>query len=88
MLIGNGSNNSTRSSNTQSQDTSITANVKASLIRDNQIDAFNIKVTTYYGVVTLNGYVTDAAQISKSIKHASTITGVKRVTSNLIIINQ
>lgn len=88
MLVGNGSNNHARSSNIQSQDTSITSNVKAALIRDHQIDAFNIKVTTYHGAVTLNGYVKESAQISKSIKHAYTVTGVKHVTSNLIIINQ
>jgi len=69
-----------------SSDISITSRVKATLIKDNKIDAFDINVDTNRGVVTLYGHVNNSAQLTRVIKLARTISGVKKVTSKLIII--
>ncbi|MBL4744356.1 MAG: BON domain-containing protein [Cycloclasticus sp.] len=69
-----------------SEDISITASVKATLIKDNQIDAFDINVDTYRSVVTLHGHVKSSSQISRAIKLSRTINGVKKVISKLIVI--
>lgn len=68
------------------QDVGITASVKATLIKDSQIDAFNINVDTYRGVVTLYGHTKSSAEISKAIRLARTINGVKKVVSKLVVI--
>jgi len=75
-----------RRTGAMTSDVNITANVKATLIRDNQIDAFNIRVNTYRGVVTLYGQAKSSAQITRSISLARTINGVKKVISKLIVI--
>lgn len=77
--------NSTRSATAQHQDNAITSNIKMALIRDKQIDSFNITVTTYHGVVTLHGYVKNSSQLSRSIQLARPVSGVKRVVSKLTI---
>jgi hyperosmotically inducible protein len=67
-------------------DVNITASVKATLIKDNQIDAFDINVDTYSGVVTLHGHTKNAAQTTRAIRLARTINGVKKVISKLVVI--
>ncbi|MEH6503854.1 MAG: BON domain-containing protein [Cycloclasticus sp.] len=69
-----------------SSDISITASVKTILIKDKQIDAFDINVDTYRGVVTLNGHVSSSALASRAVQLARTVNGVKKVTSKLAII--
>lgn len=69
-----------------SSDLSITTSVKATLIKDDQIDAFDINVDTHRGVVTLYGHVKSTAQISRVIRLSRTISGVKKVISKLVII--
>ena len=67
-------------------DATITASVKTTLIKDDQIDAFDINVGTYRGVVTLHGHVKTSAQISRSIRMARTVSNVKKVVSKLVVI--
>ena len=69
-----------------SNDISITASVKTTLIKDGQIDAFNINVDTYRGVVILHGHVKSAAQLTRAVKLSATISGVKKVVSKLAVI--
>ncbi len=67
-------------------DVNITANVKATLIRDNQIDAFDIRVDSYQGVVTLYGHANSYPQITRAIRLARAVNGVKKVNSQLVVI--
>jgi len=69
-----------------SEDISITASVKTTLIKDEQIDAFDINVDTYRGVVTLYGHVKKTAQITRAVRLAKTTKGVKKVISKLAVI--
>jgi len=69
-----------------SSDISITSRVKATLIKDDQIDAFDINVDTHRGVVTLYGHVKSSAQITRVIRLTKTISDVRKVISKLIII--
>jgi len=68
-----------------SSDRAITANVKAALIRDTQVNAFNITVSTYQRVVTLRGYALIAAQRTRAINISQSIGRVKYVVSQLHI---
>lgn len=70
-----------------SEDIAITASVKASLIKDEKIEAFNINVDTYRSVVTLAGHVKNSSQLNRAIQLARTVKGVKNVISKLAVIN-
>jgi hyperosmotically inducible protein len=69
-----------------SEDIAITASVKATLIKDDKIDAFDINVDTYRSVVTLHGHAKTAQQITRAIRLSQTISGVKKVISKLKVI--
>jgi len=69
-----------------SSDISITASVKTTLIKDKQIDAFDINVDTYRAVVTLYGHVKSSAQMTRAISLAKTVKGVRKVVSKLTVI--
>jgi len=67
-------------------DISITSRVKATLIKDDQVDAFDINVDTYRGVVTLYGHVSSSTQLTRVIKLTRTVSDVKKVISKLSVI--
>lgn len=70
-----------------SEDIAITTSVKAALIKDEQIEAFDINVDTYRSVVTLHGHVKNSSQLNRAIQLARTVKGVKNVISKLAVIN-
>ena len=61
----------------------ITAGVKAALIGDKSIWSTNVKVSTMQCQVVLWGTVGTSAELSKSVKHANSVEGVKSVKSFL-----
>jgi hyperosmotically inducible protein len=67
-------------------DVSITASIKTTFIKDDQIDAFDIDVDTFRGVVTLYGHVKSSAQRTRAVQLARTIKDVRKVVSKLAII--
>lgn len=69
-----------------SQDLSITASVKTTLIKDKQIDAFDINVDTYRGVVTLHGHVKTSSQLNRAVQLSASVKGVNKVLSKLKVI--
>lgn len=69
-----------------SEDISITTRVKTTLIKDKQIDAFDINVDTYRSVVTLYGHVKSSAQLNRAISLTSSLKGVSKVISKLTVI--
>ena len=64
-------------------DARITATIKARLIRDPDLSAWNISVSTTAGVVTLSGAVSSDDQIGKAVVLAMDTDGVKQVISTL-----
>jgi hyperosmotically inducible protein len=74
-----------RSTGAVVDDSAITAKVKAALIGDDQVKAFDINVDTFHGKVTLTGAVDNAGQIERARTAAQNVPGVKSVESRLTI---
>ncbi len=64
-------------------DARITAAVKAKLVRDPDLSAWNISVNTTGGVVTLSGTVSSPDKIGKAMVVALDTDGVRQVISTL-----
>ena len=64
-------------------DTWITTKVKSDLAVEKNVDATDISVHTYEGVVTLTGNVDNQAEADKAVRVASEIKGVKSVVNNM-----
>jgi len=75
-----------RSIGTKVDDASITSGVKTKLIKDAEIDAFDINVDTYEGVVTLHGNVPSGSARDRAVQLARSVKGVKKVRSELVIV--
>jgi len=67
-------------------DSTITAQVKTSLLNDKDVGGLRIDVDTFKGIVTLSGAVKTAAERDKAVALARTIDGVKDVKSTLQIV--
>lgn len=68
------------------EDSSITARIKAKFIGDKYVDAFEINVDTYEGVVTLRGDVTNTIAKEQAAKLAGQVSGVKRVDNQIRLV--
>jgi osmotically-inducible protein OsmY len=66
-------------------DTRITASIKAKLVRDPELSAWNIAVSTTNRHVTLSGTVESPELIGKAMLYGLETEGVDRVTSTLEI---
>lgn len=66
-------------------DASISARVKATLMNDPQVDARNINIETHAGVVTMTGSVKSKADEAHAIELARRVSGVRDVQSRLTI---
>jgi osmotically-inducible protein OsmY len=66
-------------------DSSITAQVKMSLLYHRSTSALHTSVTTKDGEVTLSGKTSNAAQVALATKLASDVNGVKGVTNRMTI---
>ena len=66
-------------------DSSITAQVKMSLLYHRSTSALHTSVTTKDGEVTLSGKTSNAAQVELATKLASDVNGVKGVTNRMTI---
>ena len=75
-----------RSIGTKVDDASITSGVKAKFIKDAEIDALDINVDTYEGVVTLHGNVPSRSARDRAMQLARSVKGVKDVRSRLAIV--
>ncbi|MFQ5950086.1 MAG: BON domain-containing protein [Nitrospiria bacterium] len=67
-------------------DASITASVKARLIKDPKVKAFDVNVDTEEGKVTLHGHVGSRKIRNRAIKLARSVKGVRKVISKLEVI--
>ena len=66
-------------------DATITAQVKAALVEDDDLAALDINVDTRDGVVTLNGEVDEQADIARATELADDIDGVRSIQNNLTL---
>jgi len=64
-------------------DSVITAKVKAALIKDLELKAFDVAVQTNHGRVLLSGMVDDRKQAQHAAQLASAVPGVERVENAL-----
>lgn len=69
-------------------DSAITAKVKAALLKEQQLKAFDVSVETYRGEVLLSGFVKDDAQRKVALQVASKVGGVTGVKDGLAIAKQ
>ena len=65
------------------QDSITTAKVKAALLKDLELKAFDVGVETYRGRVLLSGFVDDPKQAQRAIQLAAAVHGVARVENAL-----
>ena len=75
-----------RSLGTKVDDASITSGVKVKLVKDSEVDAIDINVDTYEGVVTLHGNVPSRSTERRAIQLARSVKGVEDVRSKLVIV--
>ena len=75
-----------RTIGTKFEDGSITSSVKTRLLTDERINALDVNVDTYEGVVTLHGHVETSGDRARAIEIARGVKGVRSVTSNLRVL--
>jgi osmotically-inducible protein OsmY len=66
-------------------DTAISTKIKASLIKDQELKAFDIHVDTDHGVVHLSGNVDTSVQKADAVRIAKTTNGVKDVVNDIAV---
>lgn len=77
---------STRSTRQEFDDAEITAKVKAKLIADPQVKAFDIDVDTLRGVVTLQGEVEESVAKREAEQLAKDTEGVVQVVNRIRVV--
>lgn len=68
-----------------SDDVSITAEVKAAILKEPSLKFFQISVETFKGTVQLSGFVDSVQQRRKAGELAQRVSGVRNVLNNLIV---
>ena len=63
----------------------ITTKVKAALVKDQSLKAFDIHVETFKDEVQLSGFVNSAELSARATRVASSVEGVRTVKNNLIV---
>lgn len=66
-------------------DAAITAKVKAAMVADPLVSAFNIEVATVQGLVKLNGVVDSQQTIDRTLEIVRATPGVKSLESYLVV---
>lgn len=66
-------------------DATISTKIRADLIKDQALKAFDIHVDTMQGVVQLSGFVDSLRQKAEASQLAESVDGVKDVQNNIIV---
>ena len=66
-------------------DSTVTAKIKAALVKDPVVSAIAISVETYKGVVQLSGFVNTDGEKTRAEEVARGVRGVKSVANSLIV---
>lgn len=85
QIAGCASEPTSRSTGRFFDDAALTAKVKTALLRDKEVPAHNVNVTTYRGVVQLSGFVENENQARRAAEVARTIDGVRDVYNDVRI---
>jgi len=64
-------------------DSTITTKVKAAFVSDKAVDAMNVKVETFKGMVQLSGFADSSAEIERAAQIAAKVAGVKAVRNDI-----
>ena len=64
-------------------DSVITTKVKAAMLRTPDVNASEIKVETFKGIVQLSGFVSTTGDMQRAIVVASAVNGVKSVSNEM-----
>jgi len=83
LLVGCASSGTQRSTGEVIDDASITTRVKAALVADKEVSALDVNVETFNGVVQLSGFASSQAEITKAVRDARNVKGVKSVKNDL-----
>ncbi|MEJ2515317.1 MAG: BON domain-containing protein [Gammaproteobacteria bacterium] len=75
-----------RSPEVIAQDARITSSVKTRLVGDKYVDALQVNVDTYEGVVTLRGQVTNRTARDQAARLAGAVSGVKSVDNRIEVV--
>lgn len=81
-------NESRRTAGTVMDDATLTAKVKTALVRDRDVPAHDVNVTTYRGLVQLSGFVQSEEVARKAADVARNVDGVRDVYNDLRVIAQ
>lgn len=82
-LSGCAATETRRSAGETVDDATLTSRVKTNLVQDQELQAFDIDVDTYRGVVQLNGFVDSPEAASRAADVADNVPGVVSVQNNL-----
>ena len=85
VIAGCASTRTQESTGQYVDDSTITAKVKAEILGDSALKAFDIGVETFKGTVQLSGFVNSAEIRSRAAVVAGRVTGVKSVKNSLIV---
>jgi len=80
-----GHDTTTRSGTETSRDAAITSSINSLYVHDSVVDALAIRVTTYRGVVTLQGSVRTQAAAARAVELARSTPHVRQVISRLTV---
>ena len=69
------------------EDASITSAIKMKFANDELVSASNIDIDTDEGHVTLTGTVDSRTEVTRAVRIARSVDGVKTVHSNLVVRN-
>ncbi len=84
-LTGCASTSTRESTGQYVDDSTITAKVKADLVKDPVVSALQVSVETYKGVVQLSGFVDTKEQSDRAETIAKGVAGVQSVKNNLVV---
>ncbi len=74
-----------RSGGDSYHDAAITSSINSRYVNDHLVDALAIRVTTWQGVVTLQGSVRSQAAAARAVELARSTPNVRRVVSRLTV---
>lgn len=83
VLAGCASTPTSDSTGQYIDDATITTKVKAAFVKDPDVSALHIHVTTYKGVVQLSGFADNRKEIERASELARDVNGVKSVKNDI-----
>jgi hyperosmotically inducible periplasmic protein len=83
LLLGCAGTSTQESTGEYLDDSAITAKVKSAFVSDKQVNALDIQVTTFKGVVQLSGFAASQQEIDRAVEVARKVPGVKSVKNDI-----